>query len=81
MKMVTPKILSLRLAPSVNEAWTCHLAKPHADYIDKHGYYDIVKMLEDHKKISPGIDNVGVGQFGPFISTEVDCESLFNVSG
>ena len=55
--------------------------KTNVDYIDKHGYNDIVKMLEDHKEIFPGIDNAWVGQYRPYISTEVDCESLFNQSG
>ena len=39
--------------------------KNHAYYIDKHGYYDIFNLLEDHKAIFPGIDNVGVGQYRP----------------
>ena len=55
--------------------------KNHADYIDKHGYYDIVKMLEDHKEIFTGIDNVGVGQYVPYITTELYFDSLFNHSG
>ena len=55
--------------------------KKYTDYIDKHGYYDIIKILEIHKEIFPGIDNVGVGQYDPYISTEVDYESLFNQSG
>ena len=55
--------------------------KNHADYIDKHGYYEIFKILEDHKEIFPGIDNVGVGQHGLYISTEVYCEILFNQYG
>ena len=38
-------------------------------------------MLEDHKEIFTGIDNDGVGQYGPYISNEVDFESLFNHSG
>ena len=38
-------------------------------------------MLEYHKEISPGIGNVVVGQYEPYISNEVDCESLFNQSG
>ena len=79
-EMETPRILSLWLEPSVNEAWTCQPGRNHADHIDKHGYYDIIKMLKDHKEIFPGIDNVGVGQYGLYISTEVDCESLFNYS-
>ena len=37
-------------------------------------------MLEDTKEIFPGIYNVGVGQYRPYISTEVDCESIFNQS-
>ena len=63
--------------------WVMNLpsGKNHYDYIDKHGYYDIFKMLEDHKEIFLDIDNVGVYQYGPYISNEVDCESLFNQSG
>ena len=38
-------------------------------------------MLEDNKEIFPGIDNAWVGQYRPYISTEVDCESLFNQYG
>ena len=80
-EMETPRILSLWLEPSVNEAWTCQPGRNHADHIDKHGYYDIIKMLKDHKEIFPGINNVGVGQYGPYISTEVYFENLFNKSG
>ena len=55
--------------------------KIYAYYIEKHGYYDIFKMLEDHKEIFTGIDNVGIGQYGSYISTEVYCEILLNQSG
>ena len=49
--------------------WGVNLSsgKKHANYIDKNGYFDIVKMLEDNKEIFLGIDNVGVGQYGPYI--------------
>ena len=53
----------------------------HADYVDKKGYYDIAKYLDDMKTKFPSISNVGTGQLCPHISTEVDCESLFSQAG
>ena len=55
--------------------------KYHANYIDNDGYYDITKFFDDHIYIFPGLDNVGIGQFAPYNSTKVDCESLFSQSG
>ena len=55
--------------------------KNHADYVDKDGRYDIVKYLLDMQKIFPSISNVGIGQYAPHITTEVDCESLFSQAG
>ena len=53
----------------------------HADYVDRKGYYDIVKYLTHHNDIFPALYLVGVGQLCPHISTEVDCESLFSEAG
>ena len=52
--------------------------KNHADYVDKDGRYDIVKYLLDMQKTFPSISNVGIGQYAPHITTEVDRESLFS---
>ena len=55
--------------------------KNHADYVDKDGRYDTVKYLLDMQKKIPSISNVGIGQYAPHITTEVDCESLFSQAG
>mmetsp|Transcript_32462 Transcript_32462/g.58682 ORF Transcript_32462/g.58682 Transcript_32462/m.58682 type:complete len:296 (+) Transcript_32462:133-1020(+) len=61
-----------------------------ADYIDKKGYFNLVKYAQDHsqkaKKGSAappfvGTANVILGQLSPHITTEVDCESLFSQAG
>jgi len=49
----------------------------HSQYINKSGHYDIGWYLLDHNVHFPAIYHVGVGQFCPHISTEVDCEYLF----
>ena len=53
----------------------------HADYIDGKGNYDIVSFFKDHENKFPALFKVGVGQLGPHITTEVDCESLFSQAG
>jgi len=56
--------------------------KNHADYIDKKGYYDVVKCLQDHKTSEfKGLSKVFIGTLAPHITTEVDCESLFSQAG
>eukprot|EP00956_Cyclotella_meneghiniana_P017543 scaffold28760_cov36-Cyclotella_meneghiniana.AAC.2 len=55
--------------------------KNHADYIDKNGGYDIVRYLTDFADRYPSLNHIGIGQLAPHVTTEVDCESLFIVSG
>ena len=55
--------------------------KNHADCVDKSGYYDVVKYLEEFSDIFPAINCVGVGQTCSHITTEIDCESLFSQAG
>lgn len=61
-----------------------------ADYIDKKGYFNLVKYAQDHSQkarkgsAAPpfvGTANVILGQLSPHITTEVDCESLFSQAG
>ena len=61
-----------------------------ADYIDKKGYFNLVKYAQDHSQkamkgsAAPpfvGTGNVILGQLSPHITTEVDCESLFSQAG
>ena len=53
----------------------------HAEYVDVTGYYDIVKFLDDHRNYFPGLENVGIGQLCPHVTSKVDCESLFSSAG
>ena len=50
----------------------------HADYVDKKGSYDIVKFQLGHKEIFPAVFNVVVGQLSPYLTSEVDYETLFS---
>ena len=52
-----------------------------ADYINKRGYYDLVKFFQDHSTIFKGLSKVFIGTLAPHITTEVDCESLFSQAG
>ena len=49
--------------------------------IDKRGYYNLVKFFQDHSTIFKGLSKVFIGTLAPHITTEVDCESLFNQAG
>ena len=77
----TPQDPVITIVPVSKRGMNFPSGKNHTDYIDKNYYYDIVNMLENFKEIFSGIDNVGVGQYGPYIWTEVDCEILFNQYG
>ena len=55
--------------------------KNHADYVDFQVFYNIMRYLQDLKEYSPALYHVGVGQFYPNITTEVDCESMFSQEG
>ena len=50
-------------------------------YINDKGYYDIIRYNLDHEFEFPGLSTIIIGQLGPHITTEVDCESLFSMAG
>ena len=52
----------LAFGPVNKRGATLPSGKNHADYIDKSGYYDLVRYLNDHKKTFPTISSVGIGQ-------------------
>ena len=52
--------------------------KNHADYVDKNGFYDIIKIQLDYKALFPAVFNVAVSQLSPHLTPEVYYESLFS---
>ena len=50
----------------------------HSGYVDFRGFYNIVRYLQDFKEDFLALYHVGVGQFCPHITTEVDRELLFS---
>ena len=53
----------------------------HAEYVNDKGYYDLIQYNLDHQFEFPGLSTIIIGQLGPHITTEVDCESLFSMAG
>ena len=53
----------------------------HTDYVDWWVFYNIVRYLQDFKEDFPAIYHVGVGQFCPKITTEVNWEYLLSQAG
>ena len=53
----------------------------YADCVDCQGLFNILRYLQDFKEYFPALYHVGVGQFCPHTTTDVDCESLFSQAG
>mmetsp|Transcript_24473 Transcript_24473/g.39835 ORF Transcript_24473/g.39835 Transcript_24473/m.39835 type:complete len:80 (+) Transcript_24473:321-560(+) len=63
---------------TVNRGQDIPTGNTHADYIDKSGYYNILKHLQENQDEWPSISNVGIGQVCAHSTDEVACKSLFS---
>ena len=61
--------------------WRKKYKKNHANYVDCKGFYNIVRYLKDFKEAFHDLYHVGVDQFCPHITTEVDWKNLFSQAG
>ena len=62
----------------VKQGWKLESGHNHSDYVDKTGYYNITKYIDDHKEYFLSVTNFGIGRICPHVTAEVDCESLFS---